>query len=86
MGDQEARRRAAREAVLQARLEAERPWWQKRLASWFFSIPARMWRSLKWWGREVGGGTLEVLFAWIALAIVFAVGLLVTWLWSYLPF
>ncbi|MET8756868.1 hypothetical protein [Lentzea sp. NPDC004782] len=85
MGDQEARRRAAREAVLLAREEADRPWWQKRAIAWFFSIPARLWRSLKWWGRELGEGAFEVLIAWAALALVFAVGLLVSWAWRTAP-
>lgn len=78
-------REAARRAVREARLEAERPWWQKRLLAWFFSIPLRFWRSLKWWGRELGEGAFEVLLAWAALALVFGVGLLVSWAWRTAP-
>jgi hypothetical protein len=71
--------------VLGARAEAQRPWWRKRLVAWFFAIPARLWRSLTWWGRELGEGAFEVLFSCAALALVCAVGLLVSWGWRTAP-
>jgi hypothetical protein len=83
VGDQSARFRAAREAVLQARLEAARPWWQRRL----FSLPSRAWHSFRQWVRDadaqedVAGAFIE--FA--ALAFVLAVGLLVAWAWQEAP-
>ena len=75
MGDHE--REAARRAVREARLEAQRPWWQKRFAAWLFAVPSRLWRSLRWWGAELG----EVLLWWIVLAVLFGVGLLGWWAW-----
>ena len=85
MGDREARRQAAREAVLQARLEAERPWWQKRFIAWFFSAPLRLWRWLRWWGRELRDDTYEVLQAWVAVGFTTVVGVLVAWGWETAP-
>ncbi|WP_346130092.1 hypothetical protein [Lentzea roselyniae] len=85
MGDREERRRAAREAVVQARLEAERPWWQRRLFAWFISLPSRFWRSLKWWGRELGEGAFEVLLGLVALVFVLAVWMLGSWAWQTAP-
>ncbi|MEU0885115.1 hypothetical protein ABZ345_41530 [Lentzea sp. NPDC005914] len=73
MGDQD--REAARRAVREARLEAQRPWWQKRFTAWLFSVPSRFWRSLRWWGAELS----EVLLWWIVLAVLFGVGLLGWW-------
>lgn len=77
MDDRAARRRAAREAVLQARLEASRPWWQRQLHRWFASLPSRLWRSAKWWARELGGELAGLLLLTGALAIVVVAGLLV---------
>lgn len=83
MSDRSARFRAAREAVLQARLEAERPWWQRRL----FSLPARAWHSWRQWVRDldaredVAGALIELA----ALALVLVVGLLVAWAWQAAP-
>jgi hypothetical protein len=85
VSDREARRQAARQAVLEARLEAQRPWWQRRLHAWFFALPRRVWRSLKWWGSELGEGAFEVLLTSAALALVFAVGLLASWGWRTAP-
>lgn len=78
VGDREERRRAAREAVLQARLEAQRPWWQRRFLAWLTAAPRRLWRGLKWWGVELA----EVLLWWAALALVLVVGLLIWWAWQ----
>jgi hypothetical protein len=75
MGDHD--REAARRAVREARLEAQRPWWQKRFTAWLFSVPSRVWRSLRWWGAELG----EVLVWWIALALLSGAGLLAWWAW-----
>ncbi|MFS8103731.1 hypothetical protein LFM09_42080 [Lentzea alba] len=83
--DREARLGAARVAVLQARAEASRPWWQKRAVAWLTCLPVRFWRGLKWWGRELGEGVYEVLLMWAVLAFLFAVGLLVSWAWQTAP-
>lgn len=80
MGDHE--REAARRAVREARLEAERPWWQRRFFGWLRSAPLRFWRSLKWWGREVGEGVVEVLLAWAVLAVLLVVSLLAWWVFG----
>ncbi len=79
MGDHD--REAARRAVREARLEASRPWWQRRFFAWLYSAPYRFWRSLKWWGREVGEGAFEVLLAWVVLGVLFGLGLLAWWAW-----
>ena len=71
--------------MLQARLEAERPWWQRRFFAWFFSVPSRFWRSLKWWGRELGEGAFEALLMCVILVFVCAVGLLASWGWRTVP-
>lgn len=69
--------------MLQARLEAERPWWQRRL----FSLPSRAWHSLRQWLRDldaqedVAGAFIELA----ALALVVVVGLLVAWAWQTAP-
>ncbi|MGW6935553.1 hypothetical protein ACWGE0_36200 [Lentzea sp. NPDC054927] len=78
MGDHD--REAARRAVREARLEAARPWWQKRFFAWLTAVPRRFWRGLKWWGTELG----EVLLWWAALGLLFAVGLLAWWAWRTL--
>ncbi|MDX8036334.1 hypothetical protein SK803_39595 [Lentzea sp. BCCO 10_0856] len=75
MGDHD--REAARRAVREARLEAARPWWQKRFFAWLTAVPRRFWRGLKWWGTEMG----EVLLWWAVLGLLFAVGLLAWWAW-----
>lgn len=85
MGDREERHRAAREAVLQARLEAQRPWWQRRLFVWFFSVPSRFWRLLKSAGRELDEAVFEALLGLVVLTFVCAVGLLVSWAWQTAP-
>ncbi|WP_189253635.1 hypothetical protein [Lentzea flava] len=85
MGDQEDRRRAAREAVLQARAEAERPWWQRRLFAWFFALPSRFWRSLKWWGHELEEAVFEALLGLVVVGFVVAVWLLTSWAWQTAP-
>lgn len=73
MDDQTARRQAAREAVLQARQETARPRWQRR----FTAVPSRLWRSLRWWARELGSEFSDLLLAVAALVFVVVVGLLV---------
>jgi hypothetical protein len=83
--DREARRQAAREAVLQARLEAERPWWQKRSIAWLTAAPLRFWRGLKWWGSELGHDAYELLLTCAALVFVCTVGLLTSWAWRTAP-
>lgn len=83
--DREAQRQAAREAVLQARLEAERPWWQKRSIAWLTAAPLRFWRWLKWWGGELGQGACDLLLTGAALSFVLAVGLLASRAWRTAP-
>ncbi|WP_439661941.1 hypothetical protein ACSHWB_10965 [Lentzea sp. HUAS TT2] len=77
MDDQTARRQAAREAVLQARQEAARPWWQRQFHRWFSAVPSRLRRSLRWWGRELGSELSDLLLAVAALVFVAVAGLLV---------
>lgn len=85
VGDREERRRAAREAVLQARLESQRPWWQRRLHAWFFAVPSRFWRSLKAAGRELDDAVSEALLGCAVLLFVCAVWLLASWAWRTAP-
>ena len=69
--------------MAQARLEAARPWWQRRL----FSLPSRAWHALRQWvrdadaGEDVAGAAIELA----ALALVLVVGLLVAFAWSQAP-
>lgn len=69
--------------MLQARLEAQRPWWQRRL----FSLPSRAWHALRQWVRDldaqedVAGAFIELA----ALALVVVVGLLVAFAWREAP-
>lgn len=81
----EAEREAARRAVLEARLEAERPWWQRRMFAWLTAAPLRFWRWLKWWGSELGEGAFELLLALAALGVVTAAYLLTVWGWHTAP-
>ena len=69
--------------MLQARLEASRPWWQRRL----FSLPSRAWHSFRQWVRDLDAreDVAEALYEFVALALVLVVGLLVAFAWEQAP-
>lgn len=64
-------------------MEAERPWWQRRL----FSLPSRAWHSFRQWVRDLDArdDVSEALFELAAIALVVVVGLLVAFAWQAAP-